>query len=583
MANVSIPLVSHSTTPIDIPIDDAIVDEKIYDYNVDMSQFSTQLNLRLLPLSHYPKRISTDMALKHNKRIARFAWYSTEQFCHRPQGLLPKSDPWGRTIPSSLPFQNAQVAAAHVYTLLQMAHTTYAFVVVSEAIRLLHSIPEVTSQAFVLPITKIPVRAIKMLASTGILTPVTPTSVGGATVLHCVAEKLHTPSARFRIVADTIEHNLQEYKPSVTFCPMHQVLSRIANHPDIASLSLVTIDLKSSFHQIPLPANVNFLVRTKHGIFRYNRLPMGYVMAVDIQHRFTLAITLLAKQNLVVDYDVYVDNVLAWGSPTAIATFAKQFAHICAQTQFTIGEMLINNAVTHRGVSINLHLELISLKESWITKILFCVRCVLDTHTITSKHKDILAGMLVYADDVLNPFLARRIYYILQNYSENFLPITLASELRAATRWITTTLPLHFYKRHQEIQFACTDSSNSHLGLVLFQKSLQVISARWTDVSQSINVKELAAIRVACQRVSQPITHVFCDNVAAIGAIRRRYSKSFSMMNQLRQFTQLPTYIWYVPSLRNPADEPSRLKEFQLHKLLTIPTPTDQWQDGKRG
>jgi len=520
---------------------------------------------------------------------------------------------WGLPTRGLLP-QNIAVDALAFEFLPQGYHLSLAL----KTLQAIHVQPKFRCQLNDLPRSSLPHTYIQSLITNGIVELSPSTKEVGFCINHFTPEKLGTPKARLRLVTDALSANLSSHVAQPAFTPISDLLQSISRaHTKHGPLHFLTIDLKTSFFQIPLPPHARdaftFACEQTGVTYRFARLPMGYAGAVAIMHNVMLALSSHAIASADVISDVYVDNLLCVSHDVRVLREIRaRFQAAANRAHVTIGDDQLATTCTYRGVDIfykddhrTIPRYCFALKDSFRKKLLHYIDFMTVTpvgsrpRQLSIQHLETCIGACAYADAVLSPTPVRMfwcLYNQLTRWRQNpsKLQLSLASihELLAVRRWLYMTHEMYVTPAPRDRTLVFSDASQQAHGWLTLHKSSsshltidQFSRARSLDSHYNICAEELNALVTGINSFGKWSLYL-SDNTPAVRAVQRRYSSSAAMFTQLKLLTRERNIcVRFIPGTLNPADAPSRLAprvvtDRSVHCLLL---PKDGWCVGGTG
>lgn len=413
---------------------------------------------------------------------------------------------------------------------------------------------------------------------------------GGA--IKFVPEKL-TTSGRLRVCLDMVFTNahvdetlLREWLPK--FAPMEDVEKMIEKGD-----TMISIDFKSWYQQLPVGTSARKYTafKTHDGKFyQFTHVAMGASYAVGVAHAITVLITEVAKGDLQIGTDCYIDNVFATGKENDVNTFKERFKKICERAHIVIGEIVQGKTISHRGIEFNSATMKKKLTEKFLAKTEGRSDYFLAKKNPSEKLMESIAGCYayaLYANDYLG-FQSNPMHDWYRSRSKEGLKsaVALMKERLGHTAEI--------FRRWDEPEvYYAVDASSTGWGIVrrelvrdsrysggIYENykqkwcrwNVRVTNGHWDDDSH-INEKELLSVEKALQKEEDKRVHLVTDSMVTLFAVVGHYSRSerihtiASRIRQIIQDQKLLLTIRYIHTKRNPADEPSRFEEINVQKL----------------
>ena len=455
-----------------------------------------------------------------------------------------------------------------------------------------------------------PIRFINDLVADDVLEAIDihPQQLYGITLIHFIPEKLDTPKQRLRHVSDTLSANLSALEATVQFRPIETLATDIANFAQSIKQDLVFIqlDLKTSFFQVAIPSarrnafTVLTTINNQLRAYRYKKLPMGYSRSCCIMQHILLGILdhTHSAGNIILA-DAYVDNLLLLVPALQCHQITTHIQSIASKFHITIGELNTGKSCTHRGVVFDIGNDSLSLAPTLVQKLLRRVDFVHVGLPITKLQIESLLSSITYADSILRIRPARPCFHMvhyLRLFGANYQTHThrvspaLNHEIRNAALWLTASTPLSSWAPLAPTGLSFTDASRMAGAIVRYTPTTTTASTFSITPKQQpfvISRDELAVLMVALEE--NPHDYLYCDNMSAVWAAKKRFSSKISMFTIL-QASHADTRqrnIGWVSTIYNTADFPTRhsLNDFIPPALHTIPphaftsgrkTPTDK-------
>ena len=442
-----------------------------------------------------------------------------------------------------------------------------------------------------------PIRFIDDLVADDVLEGIDihPQQLYGITLIHFIPEKLDTPKQRLRHVSDTLSANLSAPEATVQFRPIDTLAAAIAQLAQAATQELVFIqlDLKTSFFQVGIPSNrrnaftVLTTINNQLRAYRYKKLPMGYSRSCCIMQHILLGILAhIQSAGTVLLSDAYVDNLLLLVPAHQCHQITTRIQTIASTFQITIGELNIGKSCTHRGIVFDIGNDSLSLAPSLAQKLLRRIDFVHVGLPITKLQTESLLSSITYADSILRITPARPCFHMVhylrafggdqESYTQRVSP-ALNHEIRNSARWLTASTPLSSWAPIAPTGLSFTDASKMAGAIVRYAPTTTTVSTFSITPKQQpfvISRDELAVLMVALEH--NPHDYLYCDNMAAVWAAKKRFSSKINMFGIIKASTAdtRRRNIGWISTDHNPGDFPTRhsITDFKPPPLNTIPT-----------
>ena len=405
---------------------------------------------------------------------------------------------------------------------------------------------------------------------------------GHFSVLFATGEPHKCPPRR-RIVQDTLSCNVMCDEPyPVAFTPIPQ-LRRVI----FRGTHGCTFDVKAMYYHFSLSKEVSekaFRVLCEEGFLAFSRLPMGFKWAAKIAQ---VAITFLTLGLSDVAVELYIDNILFIGSAAAVAAARTVFLARCAEYGFVLGEDSgVVTRVIHRGIEMDLTSKQIRLAPAFVEK--FTHRVGVEDGTWADRRA--LVGSAVYGATVLDYSLGHCFHVLKWLARHTFsTPSTPAPWWSACVpqwkatvsvildnRWVS---PPPATNEAVVITDAATETGLGAI-LVILPSGRMMQQAFRIDAWSSINDMEATALRhgLGLYRSTLAGRHIiyFGDNTSVLSTLLSSYSRSFELNivigRIIAQLHSMRCIIspFFVPSLFNPADAPTRHAAMSAEHLQTL-------------
>ena len=393
---------------------------------------------------------------------------------------------------------------------------------------------------------------------------------------------------RRRLVHDTLTPNVMCAEPPNPRFRLTRDVQALLHKGSYAA----TIDLKACFYQWSLHPDVRryFSICTGQGeCLQACRLPMGFKWSVVIAQN--LLKHFAAKAGIPADeIDLYIDNVLLVGSREVVLRRKTMLLEMLAEAGVTVGEVTHGPVVDHRGMVLDFEAKTVSLRESFVAKL---VERVETSKGTWAQHRSII-GSVVYALQILRVPLGT-IYRVFKNWARHAetqptAHVTLWAEsveqLADAMVVIQQNQPVSVFRQLPAEAFIVTDActtDNKLAGVFIYDGYVRWFAHRH-HCDCDIAVLEALAVDFAVRRWLRPgrTVHLLCDNVVVLVALSKGLSMNFGV-NTIT--TELIDWcegsgrhleLWFVASLRNCADPFTREMVFTdgqahvLHDLIAI-------------
>lgn len=438
-----------------------------------------------------------------------------------------------------------------------------------------------------------------------------PKSGGRATT---TLEHIGQPKERYRFLGDMLHLNLfGPDSPKLHHTPMSQWIYETSR---VAALFGVSIDMEKWYYQFELGPAVRkyHCFRIGDKWYQMTVLPMGVRSACWIADTIMRLIAELARRETSVNQqakdlvDVYIDNVAYIAPERQVRQYVKCFRDICTSIGATVGDIEMGPVITHRGVTLNLAKQCVTLKRQFVQK--FQRRCEIFNKSPTPDRIESLLGMCVYADSSLPCGLAPFRPYL---YSMRWLahlrrsqltggrkvdcPTTVRAEV---TRWSSILQQLQPQSTcvpppPAEALTIATDASkwgwgmSACIGGILYEHG-----EPWTTAERQlhINVLEILGAARTAERLQQMenmnrplLVNWLMDNTTALSVVMNRGSRIIQLHEIAERFVktcgecQWVLRPQYVQSAQNTADAASRnLVAQPTSRRLPVPcstTPTN--------
>ena len=382
---------------------------------------------------------------------------------------------------------------------------------------------------------------------------------------------------RFRVIIEPRSLN-EGYKRGGVSLPLvlptlHQVEKVIETSTHIRS-----IDFKSFFYQILLGANVRqfFRAHINNEVYNVCVLPQGACFSPFIAQMFSKAVTRhMFPLNLSI---VYIDNIYVSNSqkdPEIPCIFEigsdkrgsegtiLGLKFDCARKTISIGGRLKEKLRSHtwrNRISVGCVLR-VAGRLFFAARVLHIPMCIFQRAMLVISEVSGLVSQLrrdEYDTSILlNESLTSRVR------------TQMASLLTAAKDWETYQITPDEVFDH----YTFTDASNDQGAFVTTDEKEAYVTS-WsfneeTSTHDSINVKELRAIRKAITSTNRKAIHIVTDSLVSIFAILKGWSKSDKINDEVTRILQQQRQIWlsWVPTEENVADGPSRGLEIYIFHL----------------
>ena len=392
-------------------------------------------------------------------------------------------------------------------------------------------------------------------------------------------------------------------------------------------MAAIACDLVKSFWQVPLAQAVQpyFAYKYADETYCHTVLPMGVVFAPALMQAITeiLADTGVAD----VTTHVHIDNVRFVGKPDAVREAYRRFKERCDTCNVTLGRE-VNKYHPNYNASAGADAPSQPRLEQLHTVGEFC-GTVTDYRNATIRVSDkvlekirsdlaavrkptatihdimVLFGRLFFATRVLRVPLSPY-YFVLKYYRRAMHRFASTGDANAPAelwstaqtllyKWVSAITANRPVRHHPDsaqlsdssrVLHLATDASVAGWGAVLIDDATGEVAstgAKWSAPHNNteINALETAAVRnglvAFADRIRAVAPHallVYVDNTSAKHAIQKGYSASEQMnaaiLEVCKSLDTLPSNIhvhaYYISTLQNPADEPSRGRAVNFRK-----------------
>ena len=378
-------------------------------------------------------------------------------------------------------------------------------------------------------------------------------------------------------------------------------------------------DLASSFWQVPLPDDVNFIMKDASGAeWRVTRVPFGVDCGSEILQLIVEELAFMAVQqaNVAAHTCVHVDNAMCIADSQELAdAWAAQFKSVCAKYNVTLNDEPELNAARRAtdfaGIHFDFRKRRVSLRESFVKSL-----PELDEATATFQDLERAVGKLVYGLAVLQIPMHRFHFFFkwfrrqLAKLARGDATISWRSvprmtdfarfALRDMLEAVAANRPalVHALKRPtaadmmgmtaDDLPIIVTDATLTSCGAVIYERG-QIIEAFGMAFGQeaaSMAAAESAAVLVAIERYKDRIKGgtfvLLVDNSTTELAVRRGHAKAFSVdlavaavEERLRELNAA-VLVSRVSSGDNVADAPSRGKPLSVACVAASKAAADE-------
>lgn len=349
-------------------------------------------------------------------------------------------------------------------------------------------------------------------------------------------------------------------------------------------------DLASSFWQILLPSDINFVLTDHAGRpWRMTRLPFGVDCASEIVHLIVSELAFLSAPTLcIAARRVHIDNVL-FVAGSDIDSYCSAFKSICSELNVTLNDEPSNvpaAVIPFAGMCLDFSLKRVRLNDKFINSIPDPAK--LRTYMDLER----FVGKLLYGSAVLrlrlHPFhwfikVYRRRLSMLSHHRLSWLdPVNLPPLATQAIHqihaqvsrnaWTTIPSPASPFSSSlcDDGIILVTDATLNSFGAVLYEAGV-VVSAyggSFPHSAPSMAVAESAAILAAVSRFSSRLRSrsfvLLVDNTSAQHAIASNKGKHHALdlaadrVHSLLSFLGARVLVSRISSRDNVADAPSR-------------------------
>ena len=364
---------------------------------------------------------------------------------------------------------------------------------------------------------------------------------------------------------------------------------------------LAKVDIESAYRLIPVAPHdrVHLGVKWHDGVYIDGMLPFGLRSAPKIFTAVADALEWCLRHEGVSDVDHYLDDFITIGAPGSDQ--CQRNLTIISQTCSRLGVPLATDktegpttCIVFLGIEIDTMAGVLRLPEEKLHRIKRSLQQWVGRRTCQRRELESLIGLLQHACRVVRPgrsFLRRMIDLLTVAHS-SYHHIRLNRQFAADLLWWRTFLSawngtyVFPPQREARIEFASDASGGWGCGACCGQHWWQY---QWphSETGHHISFLELGAVLMACAVWGREwhgcLVLCWCDNQAAVQAIRARSCKDPGMMHLLRCLFffeatfQFELVANHIPGVDNQqADLLSRDKLDQFFSLSpqALPTPS---------
>jgi hypothetical protein len=490
---------------------------------------------------------------------------------------------WGDEIPHTAPIHSRSMPPIKWVTLKHLASQIPAFDVLRRALTVPLEKRMSEAQKHRFPNSWGDQELLDKLLDDEIIELTDSQSVDALGLVKTVYEKLSTPAVRRRVLTDTLWANAWSapYKQP-KFRSIPDMLTMASNHENALS-----IDLEKAFFQLQLVPSTRRLMGFKmfDKFYRMKRLPMGYTNSVLCLQSLLECLVELTMSALPaamarhIEYDVYVDNVIFFGRPTALIHVNNAFRRTSSEIGVTIGETVgPTSAPTHRGIALDLRRATATVKPLLAKKLSHHCVYLYNQGFATIQEAQSIAGLMTYIDSIVNIDYVRQtsaVHAFLRSMLYCRAPCNRLTSrvLHEMKQLMNTEAPVPLCYKTPINKLVVSDASDVAGAYICLTATTCVLAThKWLpeELDLHINIKEgLAATGPHYSK--QDCVLLLSDSQALLYAIQRRTSRNSHTTGLLRQmFSVVPARKWkllWIASHLNPADGPTRGGQFIYPKF----------------
>jgi ribonuclease HI len=287
-----------------------------------------------------------------------------------------------------------------------------------------------------------------------------------------------------------------------------------------------------------------------------------------------------------VDFDIYVDGAIFFGSTRDLRNVLAAFRRVCSVFRVTIGDTVEPTVlITWRGATLDLTTRRAAIKQRARNKLETRVKWLATTGVASEYELRSMVGLLSSFDQVIGVDRVKEMYhtYSLLSHVEQFdlafvaVPPLVFREWNNTVEGADRSVPFAITPRWFNT-LVVSDASNTGWAAVVVSEQGTV---HWCQGKRSgdehINVGEAKALLAGVQLASpQRALALRTDSTVVCSIVQKRYCGNIALFRVLRALFQLvparSLQVRWVPSAANPADGLSRGQLQPQHPSLWTPS-----------
>lgn len=293
----------------------------------------------------------------------------------------------------------------------------------------------------------------------------------------------------------------------------------------LAGAFAAAFDLASSFWQVQMPSDANFVIEDSSGeLWRIDRLPFGVDCAPELMQLITLSLVELSCPESLTTA-VHIDNCIGVGSLADVTAWCARFAATCKKFNATLNDEPANTPSTVNGFC-GIEFDFSSKKVCLAKRFIDTLPAANALASATNEEYESIVGKLLYGAAVLALPLWKH-WWGIKWWRRRLSALSLGgaawqgkarppgAALDALTALLRAVRANTAAVVHPPVAatradiiaessrlILCTDASPSGWGAVLFEDGCEpeVVGARWAVAPPSTGVAETAAVVGALAR-----------------------------------------------------------------------------------